>query len=501
MTPELPFMFLKPGTFEALDGCLRAFRKKCEKIAKPAGCFSELWGFLFETGLGTLDQMRIELENNFSTKRLTIPVAKNASIDAMVVLPVVEGEKPRDRDLRLRAFEHQLEDREASLSRDASLRHSKLGLRPNDSAVHLEAVNLAVICQPNSHPYEMSFYEQSILKFFLENNVHVFLWNYRGYGKSTGSPSLENIAQDAETLVRWLKEKLAIRSLVVYGRSLGGHAAKSVSHLCDLVILDRTFSSVSLVANYALQPLAQRLFDAFIDNYRINCRPLLETESKKIVLYDPKNDQVVRYFASLTFGLTAEFTNLFFNKSARVDLESLHSGSEFLRLFRRLRNIGFQKEFHQKQLKVVRLFKLLLNERDSRVLFFALRRIVRACFARAENDRAPQPRAQTQPPEFDLERLASEEGAEMLDEETLASLHQANTAQSDKMLEDPAFDYSGLVHSQVEKESCFKAIDKVAPPDPDFHRALVRRSRRPDPARGLPLQARPAGAGVPRRPR
>ncbi len=50
--------------------------------------------------------------------------------------------------------------------------------------------NLVIICNPNGSPLE--FYSQSdrIIDFYLKLNTSVLLWNYRGYGESTGSISL-----------------------------------------------------------------------------------------------------------------------------------------------------------------------------------------------------------------------------------------------------------------------------------------------------------------------
>jgi len=55
--------------------------------------------------------------------------------------------------------------------------------------------------------------------------------------------------------------------MMIYGRSLGGHTAKSMcsSGLVDAIILDRTFSNIGYVAREMMGRWAQMFFDAFID--------------------------------------------------------------------------------------------------------------------------------------------------------------------------------------------------------------------------------------------
>src|SRR4051794_34681504 len=58
-------------------------------------------------------------------------------------------------------------------------------------------------------------------------DVSVFAWDYRGYGRSEGSPFETNVLSDARTAQLWLAERAGVRpeDVVVYGRSLGGAVA------------------------------------------------------------------------------------------------------------------------------------------------------------------------------------------------------------------------------------------------------------------------------------
>jgi fermentation-respiration switch protein FrsA (DUF1100 family) len=84
-------------------------------------------------------------------------------------------------------------------------------------------------------------------------NVSVFAFDYRGYGKSEGSPWEEGVLADGEAAAAWLanRSQQPIEDLIIMGRSLGGGVAVHLAAVLDpqALILDRTFSStVDVVA-------------------------------------------------------------------------------------------------------------------------------------------------------------------------------------------------------------------------------------------------------------
>ena len=60
-----------------------------------------------------------------------------------------------------------------------------------------------------------------------ELQVNVFLFDYRGYGRSQGGPSEEGLYRDAEAALAYLKSRddLAPERIVYFGRSLGAAVA------------------------------------------------------------------------------------------------------------------------------------------------------------------------------------------------------------------------------------------------------------------------------------
>ncbi|KAG7731640.1 hypothetical protein KL948_002573 [Ogataea haglerorum] len=78
-----------------------------------------------------------------------------------------------------------------------------------------------------------------VVKYIYEQlRYNVLIYSYRGYGKSTGTPSEKGLKIDADTVMEYVAShrQLAESSLVLYGRSLGGARAQGHSaHLSDSV--------------------------------------------------------------------------------------------------------------------------------------------------------------------------------------------------------------------------------------------------------------------------
>jgi fermentation-respiration switch protein FrsA (DUF1100 family) len=80
--------------------------------------------------------------------------------------------------------------------------------------------------------------------------VNVFIVDYRGYGRSEGTPSEAGLRIDAEDALSWLRarEDIDPRRIVVFGRSLGGAVAVHLASARPLdvacLVLENTFTSV-----------------------------------------------------------------------------------------------------------------------------------------------------------------------------------------------------------------------------------------------------------------
>ena len=91
-------------------------------------------------------------------------------------------------------------------------------------------------------------------------HYNVLLPDYRGYGESTGTPTLPGLVTDAETAIAWLaaRPEVQTQGMAVFGQSLGGSlAVYAVAHSPErarikTLIIDSAFSSYRRIAREKL---------------------------------------------------------------------------------------------------------------------------------------------------------------------------------------------------------------------------------------------------------
>lgn len=105
---------------------------------------------------------------------------------------------------------------------------------------------------------------------FHQMGLNVLLFDYRGYGQSSGAPSEEGLYRDAEAAWAWLTDVRGVASadITIFARSMGGGPASWLAAHTDpkAVILESVFTSVPDVAahHYPFVPvrwLARTQFD------------------------------------------------------------------------------------------------------------------------------------------------------------------------------------------------------------------------------------------------
>lgn len=128
-------------------------------------------------------------------------------------------------------------------------------------------------CHGNGEHVAYLAEEIAFLQKRLRANVLVF--DYPGYGRSTGRPSEDSILASAEAARDWLAERTGLSPgrLVLWGRSLGGAVAVHLASQqgARALILDRTFSSMVEVAasHFPFLPVRWLLRNRFPSDERI----------------------------------------------------------------------------------------------------------------------------------------------------------------------------------------------------------------------------------------
>lgn len=108
-----------------------------------------------------------------------------------------------------------------------------------------------------------------VIPYLLDSGINVLFFDYRGFGRSSGSPSLNGIIDDGVAAAR-LHEKIRPKRLpsILYGFSLGGSIAAQVirRHSFDGLVLQSTFTSLPDITRVSfprlpLHHFSGRLFD------------------------------------------------------------------------------------------------------------------------------------------------------------------------------------------------------------------------------------------------
>ena len=133
------------------------------------------------------------------------------------------------------------------------------------------------------------------LRIFRGLGLSVFMFDYRGYGHSNGSPSEQGTYLDGAAAVRWLKENKGLEegALVYYGESLGCAVAMETAlhHPPAAFIFDSGFTSVLEMAKAIYPWLPAKYFlRARYDN--LAKAPKLKTPL--LVAHSPE-DQIIPF--------------------------------------------------------------------------------------------------------------------------------------------------------------------------------------------------------------
>ncbi|CAG9319000.1 unnamed protein product [Blepharisma stoltei] len=212
----------------------------------------------FDDTLGSKDYMRADLLKRFNAEQLWITSLDGAKIDCLFVCS-------------------------SSLNENAPT---------------------MLICNPNAGYYEYSYFQTDWLEFYLTHGINVFLWNYRGYGRTTGKLSLKNLMNDGENIVNYLRTIKHVPKLGVHGESLGGCIATYLARECslDFLFADRTFSSLS---DAALFNFGKAVYWCFRLISRVDADSVAEylsADCYKVLSSDPQ-DRMINDFASLKSGV------------------------------------------------------------------------------------------------------------------------------------------------------------------------------------------------------
>jgi Hydrolases of the alpha/beta superfamily len=131
------------------------------------------------------------------------------------------------------------------------------------------------------------------IAFFHTLGLSVFIIDYRGFGESSGKPSVRGTIQDARTAWQWLTEQKRVpaSSIILFGRSLGGGVAAALAAEVTpkAFILESTFTS--------LHDMGKEMFRwapgiVFIDEYA-TVNNIKNLQIPLLVVHSPEDEVVL----------------------------------------------------------------------------------------------------------------------------------------------------------------------------------------------------------------
>jgi fermentation-respiration switch protein FrsA (DUF1100 family) len=140
----------------------------------------------------------------------------------------------------------------------------------------------------------------------LDSGVSVFVFDYRGYGRSRGRPSEEGTYLDGQAAHQWLQRKgFAPTNIIAYGESLGGGVAGEVAMRETLggLILQSTFCSVPDIGAELFPWLPVRLMSSI--KYE-TCKKLPRLRIPVLVMHSKVDGLIGFHHAQKNFAMANE---------------------------------------------------------------------------------------------------------------------------------------------------------------------------------------------------
>lgn len=143
----------------------------------------------------------------------------------------------------------------------------------------------------------------NIVQRYVHLGYEVLVMDYRGYGKSTGSPSEDALYKDAQLFYDYAKTAVDEQQIIVYGRSLGTAMATKMAAVNNpnKLILETPFYSIKDVANtrfryLPIQWLLKYSFPSFSYAAKVHCPTIIIHGTKDVIVPFTSGERLYKEF-------------------------------------------------------------------------------------------------------------------------------------------------------------------------------------------------------------
>jgi uncharacterized protein len=138
-------------------------------------------------------------------------------------------------------------------------------------------------------------HRKSLIKLLLETGASVFIYDYEGYGLSTGSPSIDKCCLDATAAFDCLSSiKDTKQEIVLYGESIGTGITCELARLrcAKKIILQSGFQSLPQIAREKV-PLTAIYPEFVFPCKHLDTRKFLEGNHPPVLLIHGRKDEII----------------------------------------------------------------------------------------------------------------------------------------------------------------------------------------------------------------
>lgn len=136
-----------------------------------------------------------------------------------------------------------------------------------------------------------------------ENGFNLFLFDYRGYGKSAGQPTREGVYQDSEAAMRYIKSRTDIdqNKIILFGQSIGGANAMAVLGSNEYagiagIAIESAFSSYQRIASDHVLLLIRPLIPLILRQTHSPIDVVANISPTPILFIHGTQDKIVPYY-------------------------------------------------------------------------------------------------------------------------------------------------------------------------------------------------------------
>ena len=133
-----------------------------------------------------------------------------------------------------------------------------------------------------------------LTRLLLGTGTAVLLFDYRGYGRSSGAPDEEGTYVDAQAAYQWLRGRGFVeRNIIAFGESLGGAVAAELAlrELLGGLVLQSTFTGIVDVGRELLWWLPVR----WLNTIKYDTRAKLPRTKVPVLVMHSRDDTLVQF--------------------------------------------------------------------------------------------------------------------------------------------------------------------------------------------------------------